>query len=329
MRSLSSLIAFVIVMFLINASTYTLPEHQQAILLQLGKVKGDPVVEPGLKFKLPFIQEVKYFDKRILQWDGVRGEIPTKDKKFIWVDTTARWRIANALAFYKAVRDIPNALPLMGSIIDGATKDIVSNNDLIESVRNSNSIFKDIEENKSEAKKRLEEQENSDSDNVIIEELISDVKPVKSGREKLSEMIATRARTKLRQDYGIELIDVQLRSIAYQENVEKKVFQSMISERKQIATKIRSAGKGEEAKILGQLDLALKKIESEAYRQSQALIGTAEAEAIGIFASSLKRDPNFYEFIKNLDAYKNTIAKKGEFILSTDSAFLELLKKGG
>ena len=200
---------------------------------------------------------------------------------------------------------------------------------MIESVRNSNSIFKDIEENKSEAKKRLEEQENSDSDNVIIEELISDVKPVKSGREKLSEMIATRARTKLRQDYGIELIDVQLRSIAYQENVEKKVFQSMISERKQIATKIRSAGKGEEAKILGQLDLALKKIESEAYRQSQALIGTAEAEAIGIFASSLKRDPNFYEFIKNLDAYKNTIAKKGEFILSTDSAFLELLKKGG
>ena len=327
MKNLISLIILALLMILLNASTYTVPEHQQAIILQLGKIAGDPVTKAGLHFKIPFIQDVKYFDKRILQWDGERGEIPTKDKKFIWVDTTARWRIKDALVFYKASRDIPSALFRIGTAVDGATKDLVSNYDLIESVRNSNSIFKDIEENKLSAQK-TQGKDDLDSEDAILEDFIADVQSVAVGREKLSEMIAERARKNL-DEFGIELIDVQLRSIAYQENVESEVFKSMISERKQIATKIRSSGKGEEAKILGQLDLALKRIESEAYRKAQLLKGKAEAESFKIYADSLGKDPEFFEFTKNLEVYKNTISKNGEFILSTDNASLELLRKGG
>ena len=315
-------------MILLNASTYTIPEHQQAIILQLGKIAGDPITKAGLHFKIPFIQEVKYFDKRILQWDGERGEIPTKDKKFIWVDTTARWRIKDALIFHKASPlGVRSALLRIGTAVDGATKDLVSNYDLIESVRNSNNIFKDIQENKKSAQK-TQGKDDLDSEDAILDDFIADVQSVAVGREKLSEMIAERARVNL-DGFGIELIDVQLRSIAYQENVEAEVFKSMISERKQIATKIRSSGKGEEAKILGQLDLALKRIESEAYRKAQALKGKAEAESFKIYADSLREDPDFFEFMKNLEVYKNTIAKNGEFILSTDNAFLELLRKGG
>ena len=326
MKNLISLVILALIMVVLSASTYTVPEHQQAIILQLGKIAGDPVTKAGLHFKIPFIQDVKYFDKRILQWDGERGEIPTKDKKFIWVDTTARWRIKDALVFYKASRDISSALFRIGTAVDGATKDLVSNYDLIESVRNSNNIFKDIEENKLSAQETRNQDE--DSDDAILDDFIADVQSVSVGREKLSEMIAERARVNL-DGFGIELIDVQLRSIAYQENVEAEVFKSMISERKQIATKIRSSGKGEEAKILGQLDLALKKIESEAYRKSQLLKGKAEAESFRIYADSLKEDPDFFEFTKNLEVYRNTISKNGEFILSTDNAFLELLRKGG
>ncbi|MFK7824130.1 MAG: protease modulator HflC [Oligoflexales bacterium] len=327
MKNILSLVILVSLMILLNASTYTVPEHQQAIILQLGKIAGDPITKPGLHLKIPFIQDVKYFDKRVLQWDGERGEIPTKDKKFIWVDTTARWRIKDALTFYKTLTDVRRALFRIGTAVDGATKDLVSNYDLIESVRNSNSIFKDIEENKLSAQ-RTQGKDDLDSEDAILDDFIADAQSVAVGREKLSAMIAERARVNL-DGFGIELIDVQLRSIAYQERVEAEVFKSMISERKQIATKIRSSGKGEEAKILGQLDLALKRIESEAYRKSQLLKGKAEAKSFKIYADSLREDPEFFEFMKNLEVYKNTIAKNGEFILSTDNAFLKLLRTGG
>lgn len=323
MKNISLLLFIVIALFLAQTATFTVQEHEQAIVVQLGKVQGDPITEAGLHFKVPFFHDIKYFDKRILQWDGQRGEVPTKDKKFIWVDTTARWKISNALVFYKSVRDIRTALLRIGPILDGATKDTVSNYNLIESVRNSNKILSDISEHAEEAKKLT-----AATDTNSLEEIMTDVEEVKFGREKLSEMIAERARAELDQ-LGISLIDVQLRSIAYQESVEKKVFQSMISERNQIAAKIRSSGKGEAAKIHGQRDLALKRIESEAYRKAQVIKGEAEAKSIAIFAKSLKRDPEFFEFIKTLDAYKTTIAKKGEFILSTDNAFLSLLKNGG
>lgn len=322
MKNILSIVGIVVVIVLINASTFTIPEYKQVLILQFGKVQGEAITEAGLHFKLP-IQEVRYFDKRILQWDGDRGEIPTKDKKFIWVDTTARWRIGNALAFYKAVRDIPNATLRMGTIIDGVTKDTISNFNLIETVRNSNKILDDIVENRKEAEKRQE----ADASDTGLDELTTDVDTVQFGRERLEQSITERAQRELK-NFGIDLIDVQLRSIAYKDVVEQKVYKRMISERKKIATKILSSGKGEEAKIRGQLNLKLKQIESEAYRKAQILRGDAEAKAARIFAKTLSQDPSYFEFIKTLDTYKKTLTGRGKFILSTENAFLRLLKKG-
>ncbi|MDD9951192.1 MAG: protease modulator HflC [Zetaproteobacteria bacterium] len=323
MRTVLYFLGFLALLVLLNMSTFTVPEHQQAIILELGKVYGDPVTKAGLHWKKPLIQDVKYFDKRILQWDGSRGEIPTEDKKFIWVDTTARWRISNALHFYRAVRYIENALFRMGPIIDGATKDTVSSFSLIESVRNSNAIFEDIKDHRKGNAHSVE----GDVMDTLPDEFSRDVREVSYGREKLSEMIADRARAKL-VDLGIELIDVQLRSIGYQESVESKVFQSMIAERQQIATKIRSIGKGEEAKIYGQLDLQLKKIESQAFRQAQNIRGEADAQATQIYADAFGQDPEFYSFQKNLDVYRQTLGEKGRLVLSTDNHFFKLLHGG-
>ena len=326
MKNLISLLGLTVLLFLLNISTYTVQETEQAIILQMGKVRGEPVTQAGLHWKLPFFQEVKYFDRRILHWDGDVGEVPTRDKKFILVDTTARWRISDALLFYRSVRDVNNARFRMGSIIDGATKDTISSHDLIETVRNSNKIFEDVEDNR----RALKEAENGPGGDGISEVdtvLDDDIKRVHRGREKLSEMIADRAGRTLK-DLGIELIDIQLRRIAYQEKVEQSVFRSMISERKQIATKIRSLGEGEKARVLGQLDLTLKKIESEAYKQAQEIKGRAEAESIRIFAGSLKEDPSFYEFVKNLEVYQKTLGEKAQFIMTTDNAFLRLFRQG-
>ena len=324
MKNISLIIMALVLIALVGSSAFVVPEHQQAIILQLGKVIGEPITEPGLKFKLSFIQDVKFFDKRILQYDGERGVVPTADKKFIWVDTTARWRIKDPLLFYKTSRDVNNALARMKPILDGATRDSISAHNLIESVRNTNKIIADIEEHLRATKERAK----TSLEDTTLDELAQEVEPVIVGREKLSAMIAVKARQGLDQ-FGIDLIDVHLRSIAYQEAVELKVYESMISERRQIAEKIRSSGKGEEAKIQGQLSLALKRIESEAYRKSQALRGEAAGTAIDIYAKSLKADPSYYEFVKTLDSYKKTLANKGEFILSTDNAFLSLLNKGG
>ncbi len=323
MKNILSLIVGFLVVVLVYSSGYTLQEHQQAIILQLGRIVGQPVTSAGVHLKIPFIQEVKLFEKRILQWDGERGEVPTLDKKFIWVDTTARWRIADALKFYQAVQDVRKAISIMSTILDGATKDVISNHNLIETVRNSNDILEDIAHNTKEAEGKI----SIDAYDTTLEEITTNVELVKFGREKLSMLIAERAKTELT-TFGIELIDVQIRSIAYKEVVEEKVYNRMISERKKIADKILSTGKGETAKILGQLDLSLKKIESEAYRQSQEIRGKAEAEAITILGDALKADPKYYEFVRTLETYKETLTKKGQFILSTDNAFLRTLRDG-
>ena len=323
MKQITSLIFLILSITLLQQGTFTLPEHQQAIVLQFGSVQGEPRVEPGLHFKVPFIQDVRYFPKRILGWDGAPGEVPTRDKKFIWVDTTARWKISDSLRFYRSVRDVNNAMARMTTIIDGVTKDTVSNYNLIEMVRNSNAIMGDLEENRQEAHKQLEK----DHSDTTLEELTTPVESIQYGREKISEMISLRARSELR-GLGIELIDVHLRSIAYKQVVLQKVYKRMISEREKIATKIRSAGIGEKEKVLGQLALTLKKIESEAYRKSQVIRGDADKKAAEIYAQALSKDPEYYSFIRNLEVLDKTLTKKSRFILSTDSAFLKLLNKG-
>ena len=306
--------------FLINSASYTLFEHEQALVLQFGRVVGEPVKEAGLHWKVPFIQSVKTFEKRVLQLDGAPSEVPTLDRKFIWVDTTARWRIENPHLFYQTLRANELAIARMKTLLAGIAKDTVSGFNLTELVRNSNNIFKDIADNRAFI---LESGQKRTADDEI-KELYQEIEEIKHGREEISRMITERTRKEFR-NFGIYLVDVQIRSISYKEVVEDEVYRRMISERMKMATQIRSAGAGEAAKIKGQLELSLKKIESEAYRKSQEIRGKAEAEAIRIYAKSMKGDVSFYKFTKTLETYKKTLGDKTRFILSTDSGFLRLL----
>lgn len=318
-------ILIVVITLLCVSSAYTLPEGRQAIITQFGRIIGNPVTDAGLHFKFPFIHDVRFFDKRILEWDGDSNQVPTKDKKFIWVDTTARWRIVDAIKFAQTVRTEDAAKTRLDSILDGATRDVISKHNLAEAVRNTNTLLDQAKERKDAAKDQNGDQ--SLTEKIEMEEEITgELESIVVGREKLSGMIHERAKTNLT-ELGIDLIDVQLRRIAYEKSVEEKVYERMISERNRIAEKIRSIGKGEQAKIRGKLSRDLKEIESTAYRQSQEIKGKAEAESIAIYAKSLSQDPNFYEFTRTLDAYKKTLKTKGNVVMSTDSEFLKLMQK--
>lgn len=331
-KSVSIIVVMLLAITLYNA-IYFLPEGTQAVVTQFGEIKGEPVKEAGIKFKVPFLQDVRLFDKRILNWDGDREQIPTKDKKYIWVDTTARWRIIDPIKFTQTLRDERQARTTLDSILDGVTRDTISNNRLVEAVRNSNAIIEKIKASQEAIEAATKQREQNADETATIydieaeEEITGDVPEIAIGREKLSEMIIKRARNELN-SFGIELIDVQLRSIAYEESVQKKVFDRMISERKKIAEKIRSIGQGEHQKIKGKLNQDLKKIESIAYKKSQEIKGEAEAQAIKIYADAFGSDPDFYEFSKKLEAYNLTLAKKGQLIISTDSEFIKLFNTG-
>ncbi|SMF11569.1 protease modulator HflC [Pseudobacteriovorax antillogorgiicola] len=301
--------AIVAVVALINSSVYIVNEAQQAIITQFGQIMGKPVTDAGIHFKAPFIQNVSYFDKRILHWDGDPAQVPTKDKKFILVDTTARWRIKDPETFFKAVKNIRLALQRITGILDGKTKNVISNYNLVEAVRNTNDIIEKVKQN----------------DETTDEKVTGEIEPVTAGREKLSQQITAQAQIEL-DSLGIELVDVLITRIAYVQEVEDKVFDRMISERNRIAEKTRSVGKGEEAKILGQMNLDLKEIESDAYRQSQEIMGKADAEAIAIYAESLRGNAEFYEFMRTMDAYKKTLPKSN-LVIGTDSEFLKLLDR--
>ncbi len=305
------------------SAAYIVPEGRQAVVTQFGRPIGEPVTEAGLQFKVPFIQSVQYVDKRILSWDGYPNQIPTRDKKYIIVDCTARWQIDDALKFIQTVQNERGAKARLDAILDAITRDTISNHNLVEAVRNTNSILDYIKERELETKKKLE------SGEILVaeeEEVTGEIENIETGREALSALIAAKAATELK-PFGISIIDVQLRRIAYEASVERKVYERMISERKRIAEKIRSIGKGEQAKIQGKTSRDLQRIESDAYRQAQEIKGKAEAESIGIYARSMAQDPRFYKFVRSMDAYKKALKADTQFILSTDSDFLELLKK--
>jgi len=318
-------VASLVALIAVFGSAYTLPEGKQALVTQFGRIVGQPVTQAGLHMKVPLIQDVRLFDKRILEWDGDSNQVPTKDKKFIWVDTTARWKIADAIKFAQTVRSEEAARTRLDSILDGATRDVISRHNLVEAVRNTNTLLDQIKKRKQQAEKS-EGEPKAVVEIEMEEEITGELESISVGRERLSAMIHARAKEKL-ENLGIELIDVQLRRIAYEKSVEEKVYERMISERKRIAEKIRSMGKGEQAKIQGKLNRDLKEIESTAYRTSQEIKGRAEAEAISIYARSVGQDSGYFEFTRTLDAYKKTLKGKGNFIMSTDSDFLRLMQK--
>jgi modulator of FtsH protease HflC len=312
-----------ILLIAIFSSVYIIPEGRQAIITQFGRPIGDPVTEAGMHWKVPFIHSIQFVDKRILSWDGYPNQIPTRDKKYILVDTTARWRIDDALKFIQTVQNERGAKARLDAILDAITRDTISSHNLVEAVRNTNSILDYIEERKVESKRKLDAGEIQIAEE---EEVTGEIENIKIGRENLSSIIAKQAAEEL-ESFGISIIDVQLRRIAYEQSVEKKVYERMISERKRIAEKIRSIGEGEKAKIQGKTSRDLQRINSEAYRKSQLIKGEAEAASIKIYAQSLSQDKKFYEFIRSMDAYKEALKPDTKFILSTDSPFLKLLKE--
>ncbi len=279
---------------------YIVPEGKQAVITQFGKPVGRPVTEAGLKFKTPFIQEVTYFEKRILIWDGDPNQIPTNDKTFVYLDVTARWRISDALAFLQAVNNTTRAMTILDDIIDGTVRDLVNKNDLVEIIRSSDWA------------------ERSEANKDYLSETEYEV--LRYGRDKIAAMIHEAA-SKITPQYGITLVDVMFKRVNYIETVRLKVYDRMISERKRIAAEKRSFGEGQKAEIMGKVQRELKEITSTANREAQEIKGKADAEAAGIYASAFNQDPEFYDFYKSLESYKKAVGKNTRLIISSDSEF--------
>lgn len=320
-KTIFSIVVLIALTIVLKGTFFELNEGRQAIITQFGKPVGDPIVKAGLHTKTPFIQEVRFVDKRILSWDGFPNQIPTKDKKYIKVDTTARWRVVDALKFIQTVRNETGAKARLDAILDSATRDVISNHNLVEAVRNSNSIIEKIEEKKAQVEKLKAEGK------PVIEEGVSgEIEKIQVGRENLSEMIVKSAEKEL-EAFGIKLIDVQLRRISYEKSVEAKVYERMTSERQRIAQKIRSIGQGEKAKIEGRLERDLREIKSQAYKKAQIIRGQGEAKALKIYAVSLSKDPDFYSFLKTMEVYKDSIQERTKFLMSSDGELFKFFKK--
>lgn len=295
-----------LVLFLVFSTLYTLQETEQAIITFYGDPVGDAITTPGLHFKVPFFYQVNRFDKRWLAWDGDENQITTKDKKFIWVDTYARWRILDPLKYFQSVQNERGAQSRLDDVIDGATRNAVASMDLIEIVRSSNREFEITEE--------LEEFAGQDAQTEIV-----------GGRDQLVEDILVSS-SKVTPNFGIELVDVQFKRINYVEEVRAKVYERMISERQRIAERSRSEGQGRSAEIRGQKEKELLEIESEAFKTAEQIRGNADAEATAIYANAYNRDPDFYQFMKTLETYRASLDQNVTLILSSNSEFLKYLK---
>jgi len=297
--------AFLVLIVLFNAF-YIVSETNQVIITQFGEPIGDAITNPGLHMKAPFIQKANFFEKRWLEWDGDANEIPTKDKKYIWVDTYARWRISDPLVFFQRVRDERGAQSRIDDIIDGETRNAIANFDLIEIVRSSNREFEMTEE-------------------AEILDLASILVKIQTGREGIAQIILEKS-SGTTPEIGVELKDVKIKRINYVDEVERKQFDRMISERQRIASKYRSEGDGKSAEIRGQKEKELLGIQSGAYRTAQEVKGKADAEATAIYADAYNRDPEFYQFMKTLEVYRTIMDKETWLLLSTDAEFLKYLK---
>ena len=310
MNSKIILIIFIVVLGIsFFASAYVVNETEQVVITQFGKVMGKPVISPGLKFRIPFIQTTNYFPKNLLEWDGDPGQIPTLDKTYIWVDVFARWKIVNPIKFFQTVNNTIKAISKLNDIIDPAVRNYITSYSLIEAVRSSNRELDTFE---------------VDIDDTYTKEH-NKTYSIDTGRDKITKLMLDQAKPKL-DNFGIELVDIKIKRINYVEQVRKSVYGRMIAERNQIAEKFRSEGKGEAQKIIGDKERELKKISSEAYRTAQEIMGIADGKATSIYADSYGVDPEFYSFIKSLETYGQALEKNSSIILSTDNEFLRFIK---
>ncbi len=302
-------VLIVLIAAIVLTCAFTVDETEQVVITQFSKVNRT-VTEPGLHFKLPFIERAIFYPRNLQEWDGDPGEIPTKDKTYIYVDTFGRWKIVDPVVFFQTVgMQASLATNRLNEIIDPAVRNLITSNRLIEAVRNSNRVLDTLEA-------ELEDETQHKNPAAYT---------VTVGRSNIDQMILKQAKSKMDR-FGIELVDVKVKRINYREEVRKSVYDRMIAERKQIAQKFRSEGKGEAQKILGDKELDLKRIKSEAYRTAQGIKGKADAESTRLYAKAFGKDPEFYSFVKTLEIYNTALGKDSSLILSTDSDVLRYLK---
>ena len=305
-KTVTQLFGLVLILVVLSSATYQVHETNQVIITQFGQPIGGAKTEPGLHFKVPFIQKTNYFEKRFLEWDGSPNQVPTKDKRFIWVDTYARWRIVDPLRFFERLRDERGAQSRLDDILDGETRNSVARYDLIELVRSNN--------------------RNPDDVLVESEEEAAILEGIEMGRGNIAaEILATSAQRT--EDFGIELLDLRLKRINYVEEVQQDVFARMIAERQRIAEEFRSEGEGEAARIAGERDLELLRIQSEAYREAEELRGVADGTATAVYGNAYNSDPDFYAFTKSMETYEATMDSTTMFILGTDNELLKYLEQ--
>ncbi len=304
-KIIGSIILVLGAMIVLSSMAYVVDETEQVIITQFGEPVGDAVTDPGIHFKVPFIQVANRFEKRYLEWDGVANQVPTRDKRFIWVDTYARWRINDPLLFFQSLRDERTAQNRLGQILDGETRNAVARHDLVEVVRSTNRDPSEI---------LLDDEEET----AILEE-------IEVGREAITREIRAAAQASAN-DLGIEILDVRLKRINYVEEVQRDVFARMIAERQRVAERYRSEGEGEAARIDGERQRELQRIQSEAYRTAEEIRGQADGEATRIYAAAYNRDADFYAFLKSLETYEMTADPSSILILTTDSELLRFMK---
>lgn len=308
MKSTPIIIVLIALIIVGALSTYVVDETEQVVITQFGKPIGKPIQEPGLKFKLPF-RTANFFQKNLLDWDGDPDQMPTLDRTFIWVDSFGRWRITDPLKYFETLNNEHAARARINDILNSTIRNFITSNPLIETVRNTDRrlVIDDYDIGL-----------NSDAMEI-------DITAVAKGRSRLVREILADARPKL-EEFGIELVDIKIKRVNYDEGVQNSVYDRMIAERRQVAEKFRSEGQGEARKIEGDRERELKSITSDAYRKAEEIKGLADAEAAQIYAQAFGRDPEFYSFLQTLDAYRDSMGKDSSLILSTDSEFLKYFK---
>jgi len=312
-RQITALVVLGIGLYVLMSAIYTVSEVEQIIITQFGKPVGAPVTTAGLKVKLPFIQEVNPIDKRVLEWDGNPSDMPTKDKLYISVDLFARWRITDPLQYFLRLRDERSAQSRLDDILGSETRNAVAKHELIEIIRTTRDRMPLRDALLSDAELKLD---------------MGSLVPIQKGRKLVEQEIFAAAAEKVRV-FGIELLDIRFKRINYNRSVRPKIYDRMISERRQIAERFLSEGNGEAARIRGNRVRDLDKIQSEAYRQVEEIRGLADAKATEIYASAYNQSPEavaFYEFTRTMQSYKSIIAENTTLVLSTDSDLFKFLK---
>jgi len=295
-----------LILSVVGGAFYIVPETKQVVITMFGNPIGDAVDQPGLHVKVPFVHKANYFDKLFLEWDGNPNQVPTRDKRFIHIDTYARWRISDPLKYAERLFEETKAQSRLDAILDGETRNVVARFDLIEVVRSSTRAF-------------AVSDEATEMDRTNLAE-------IKQGRSALAQLVLETANVRSK-ELGIEILDFRFKRINYVEEVRREVYARMISERNRIAEQFRSEGAGESARINGQKDRELKEITSVAYRDAQEIKGRADAEAADIFAEAYNRDPDFYRFLKSMETLENALDDQTIMMLSTDGELLKYVNQ--